>query len=641
MNRSINMKYYVSALLGLQALAALASLDVKSAGLAGDGVTDDTPHLAALLAEGKRDLFFSAGKYRLGTVVLPSDTTLSFAREARILVVTNGITELDDHVRPLFQLKGNRIRIDGLDAAGVADTLVRRGKSDLPVLSTVFYAEGCDDIKFMNLKIGTDGSRRRDKFSPQPVKIVNCRNIEGCGCEFTGMTFCFEILDSVNASIHGNRAFDCNTITTFGRGSEGLRHYDNWSRNVVYQCVFRGGSPDPSRKSPGCPLGTSKFVIRDLDRANTESSYYKAELAKIGAEGVVLDPSTTAKEWYTHLSGTYDIQIVNNYAEYGRTLAWGNKGREVIFAGNVSRFMTDYSYGVEGCENVVFANNISINARSVGIMSMYWGDKLVLSGNMVIVRDEPYKQEYSWMKDQSGYWGGLFRFHHGPGNKADYEAGSDYGGGNAIVSGNLFINELTDRVRSVLLESGRDVTITGNKFVNAVIRKVGQGTVTITGNEFVSYMPVEHTCVTVGGNEMTVADNIMRYVGGGKRMVLKEVAADGTDEAQDATEEEKLTEKLPAISMNFRKYANFRRLIVKGNTMTGWTADAVRLDCPPIPAGTAKTDVLFRDNNIEGAVRVVGTEMDVRLLSFGNVDLHSFAQLKIVQEAPQPVPAKK
>ena len=273
-----------------------------------------------------------------------------------------------------------------------------------------------------------------------------------------------------NVSVHGNRAVQCNTITTFTR-SEGLRHYDNWSRQVTYQCVFRGGSPDPSRKAPQVPLGSSDKVIRGLDPKQ---------------EG-----------YSSHLAGTYDIQISNNHAEYGRTLAWGNKARQVIFESNVSRFMTDYSYGVEGCENVVFANNTSINARSVGIMTMYWGEKVLITGNIIIVRDEPYIQEFSSFPEQKAYWGGLLRFHHGPTSKEDTAAGSRYGAGKVIVSGNLLVNELHDQLRGIGIEGGRDVLISGNRIVNGWVRKGGEGDVSVIGNEFTSDLPVAPGVVAI------------------------------------------------------------------------------------------------------------------------------------------------
>ncbi len=625
-NKKMKMRL-LAALSICLAFDALA-VSVRDLGLKGDGATDDTAALKSALAKGTRDFEFDGGTYRLGTVALPSNTALRFTSGANVVVAPDGVAEIDGDRRPLFLIAGDSVCIEGVAIDDVVEAKVKLGKGEVPAINTVVYAKGRKNLVLKGLRVRNPGEK--GKSTPEAVHLVQCSDIEGSDGDFYGISFCYMLIDCVNASIHGNRAENCNTITSFTRGSEGLRHYDNWSRNVIYQCVFRGGLPDPSRKAPRIPLGSSQIVIRDLDIENKDLAYYKAELAKIGAGGVVLDDSATdAAQWHTALSGTYDIQIVNNYAEYGRTLAWGNRGREVVFAGNVSRFMTDYSYGVEGCENVVFANNISINARSVGIMSMYWGEKLVLCGNMVIIRDEPYRQEYSWMKDQSGYWGGFFRFHHGPGKAEDYAAGSDYGGGSAMVSGNLFINELTDRVRGALFESGRDVTISGNKFVNGCIRKSGAGTVSILSNEFISRMPVEHQMVSPNGSEMYIMGNVMRYLGGGKRMELKEVAADGTDEAVNAQADEKLLKKNAAILMEAPKRGGLlQRLVVKGNVIAGWTDEAIHLEYASPAPGYAVPGVLIRDNDIEGAIRVLGDPASYRLLEFGNSDLRSFKAVR-------------
>jgi len=168
---------------------------------------------------------------------------------------------------------------------------------------------------------------KKTKGAASLIYLQQCRNVVLADSQMENIAHGILAMRCENVSVHGNRGIHCNTITTFTR-SEGLRHYDNWSRQVIYQCVFRGGSPDPSRKAPSVPLGSSAKVTRGLDPK---------------AEG-----------YSHHLAGAYDIQISNNYAEYGRTLAWGNKAREAVFDGNVSRFMTDYSYGIEGCEKRPF-----------------------------------------------------------------------------------------------------------------------------------------------------------------------------------------------------------------------------------------------------------------------------------------------
>ena len=120
--------------------------------------------------------------------------------------------------------------------------------------------------------------------------VFQCNNVVLADSEMQNIAHGIEAVHSQNVSVHGNRAYRCNTITTYTR-SEYLRHYDNWSRSVQYQCVFRGGSPDPSRKAPQVPLGSANKVTRGMD--------------------------PTKADYSTHLAGTYDIQISNNYAEYG------------------------------------------------------------------------------------------------------------------------------------------------------------------------------------------------------------------------------------------------------------------------------------------------------------------------------------
>lgn len=389
---------------------------------------------------------------------------------------------------------------------------------------------------------------------------------------------------------------------------------------MIYQCVFRGGSPDPSRKAPGVPLGSSTKVIRGL---GPKDDGYSA-----------------------HLAGAYDVQISNNYAEYGRTLAWGNKGRQVIFLGNVSRFMNDYSYGIEGCENVVFANNVSINARSVGIMSMYWGEKLVISGNLVIVRDEPYIQEYSAFPEQKAYWGGLLRFHHGPKTPEDTAAGSRYGAGKAIVSGNLLVNELHDQLRSIRVEGGRDVTITGNRIVNGWVFKSGDarnqcsgGDVTILNNEFTSDLPLPHGIVGLGSGtgQAIIKDNVMRFSGGSSKAAeVRQVASDGKDEAEAATQDEKLQVAQAAIS-NLAGAKTMTLLVVEGNVIQGWTGDAIHLHAVARQADPLR--LIVRGNSVEGAIRITGQAAWYRSAVANNLDLKTLETVEPQIEA-QPATEK-
>jgi hypothetical protein len=589
-----------------------AATSVLELGLKGDGQTDDTPALQKALASGQLDLHFPTGSYLLGTVELPNDAALHFAATARMKVATAEIQELPgetarDEARPLFLLKGDRIVLEGLDAQGVFEAPGKdaRGRERAAV-NHLIYGEGFADLTFRRLRVVF--SEKKAKGAPTPIYLKQCRNIVFADSQLENIQHGIETVGCENVSVHGNRAVQCNTITTFAR-SEGLRHYDNWSRQVTYQCVFRGGSPDPSRKAPRVPLGSSDKVIRGLD---------------------------PQQEGYSpHLAGTYDIQISNNHAEYGRTLAWGNKGRQVIFEGNVSRFMTDYSYGVEGCENVVFANNTSINARSVGIMSMYWGDKVVITGNLILVRDEPYLQEFSAFPEQKDYWGGLLRFHHGPTSKEDAAAGSRYGAGKVIVSGNLLVNELHDQVRGIGIEGGRDVLISGNRIVNGWVRKGGEGDLSIVGNEFTSDLPVAHGIVSVqsGTEQVIVKDNVMRFTGGkGAVAEPRQILPGGTDEAQAVQKDEALQAALPAI-FNAVTPKSPKLLLIEGNVIQGWK-DAIQLTAAAREGDPLR--FIVRGNSLDGALRITGLPQFYRSVVTDNLDLTTLAPVQPVIEAQEP-----
>jgi hypothetical protein len=601
-------------------MLASAATSVLELGLKGDGQTDDTAPLQQALASGILELDFPAGSYLLGTTELPAGTCLHFSPTTRVLVAPVKIRELQgetpkDSIRPLFSLKGDRIVVDGLDAAGILETVGKdqRGR-ERPAVNHLFYGENVADLTFRRLRVVL--AEKKTKAASTPIYLRQCRDIVLADSQFENIQHGIETLRCQNVSVHGNRAFHCNTITTF-TDSEYLRHYDNWSRCVTYQCVFRGGSPDPSRKAPRVPLGSSATVLRGQDP--------KAEGAS------------------SHLAGAYDIQISHNYAEYGRTLAWGNKGRDVLFEGNVCRFTTDYAYGVEGCENVTFANNIAINARSVGIMSMYWGDKLVITGNQVIVRDAPYFQEFSAFPEQKAYWGGLLRFHHGPTTAEDTAAGSRYGAGRVIVSGNLLVNELHDQVRSIRIEGGRDVLISGNKIVNGWVFKSGDarnkcsgGAVTVIGNEFTSDLPVPHGIIGLGsGTEQAIVkDNVMRFTGGGATVAAqRQVTPDGQGEAEAAHAEEKLQTALPAIS-NLSGAKTMTLLLVEGNVIQGWVGEAI--DLSAVRRDSDPIRFIVRNNSVEGAIRLTGLPASYRGLVTNNINLKTLEPVQPVLVPQEP-----
>ena len=551
-----------------------AATSALKLGLKPDGKSDCTEALQQALNGGKTEVHFPRGTYRLGTVTLPARTHLAFAPGASVSINrertgkrTIKSTVGERRRRVLFVADGDHISVRGLQTG-----------SSVPV-GILIYAENVSGLRCSGLSVKLEKSR-----GISAVYAWKSSDIELTDSRFENIGNGIHTEYCADVSVHGNRAVNCETITEFERGSRYLRHYDNWSRGVTYQCVFRGGSPDPSRKPPRrVPPGSSTIVRRNL---------------RPGDEG-----------WQRELSGNYDVQIKNNYAEYGRTLAWGNKARQVIFEGNISRYMNDYSYGVEGSENVVFANNISINARSAGIMSMYWGSKLLITGNIVIVRDEPYVQEYSDFKNQKAYHGGLMRFHHGPTKKADTEAGSRYGAGKAVITGNLCVNGLSDRVRRIKAAGGRDVLVENNKIVNGSIWKWGESELVVRGNEIISHMPYEHMAVMAHTPRNIVVDNTIRR----EKPYLE--MPDGKDRPD------------PRAACRIKHRTREGQLhVFEGNQIEGWTT-AAGLTAGGDEATVAR--VIVRDNMADGALVMEGTAGSYELAADGNLQLDALEPLQV------------
>jgi hypothetical protein len=422
--------------------------NVRDLKLTGDGKTDDTAALQAALDAGKTCLYFPLGTYLLGTVKIPADSLLSFDPRARIIPNADKIVPVDQAesgdakkpLSPLFVVAGDRVCLEGLRFDFADGDATGKG---VMTIDTLVYAAGVSDpvVKGFYVK----NSRKKDGKRVEVVRlfeVFDCRNVvlENSGAENLG--FMIWTTQCANVSVRGNWMIGGAALTTFAAGSENLRHQNNWSRNVGYQCVWRGGSPDPSRKAPKVPLGTANVVRRGSKPSDAD--------------------------FVPHTQGIFDVIVQNNYAEYGTTLCWGNKGRQVLIDGNIARFMFDYSYGSEGDENTVFSNNISINSAVAGFTCLYWGEKVLITGNMVIVRHEAFRPDYT-DKEEGKYMGQFVRLHHGPPNPED-----KYGSGSVSITGNLFVNELADRPSGISIEAGRDVLLSGNKIINGLVRKADE-----------------------------------------------------------------------------------------------------------------------------------------------------------------------
>lgn len=524
-----------------------------------EDIAEAAPDLQSAV-DGQNVIYVKAGTYRTGTIYVPADKTLVFDPEAVLIPVPSKIK-----ARNLFVVEGDNVEFRGLRydfAWNGADI------NTTPVLNLI-YAKGVKNLTVSGAEVVNSDPRKlipmslRDRSgrfyavdgtlnitykgywnSQCLLYAENCRDIvleNSYGSRLHGM---IEAYNCYNVVSRGNRMETGTFMTHVGEGAEYIRHHDNWSRDVKYQISWYGGFPDPSRKDFLEP-GTA-------DEADRET--------KPGDPGY--DPNT---------AGVYDVLVQNNYAEYGNTLAWGNKGRQVVIDGNIARWISDYAYGTEGGENVTFSNNVSVNCTAGGVVSMYWGEKILVTGNEFIVRDEPFDAEMSWWDDVSEYYGPFVKFHHGPSNPED-----EYGVGSAMISGNLMINEFVNEVKDVAIQEGRDVTVSGNKIINGRVNKIGKGDVVVIGNEFRSRAVPELTCITVskGAESAVVKDNVLvredGYSIGGYREPAVVLAAQSSFDA-----------------------------LVSGNYVTGW-----RTSLSADFTTNGQASIIVRDNVVDGQLNV-------------------------------------
>ncbi len=605
--------------------------------LIADGRENATASLQKALDSGIRSLYFPAGRYLLDTVKLPAGTTLKFAVDAQICINPAGLTSIKNTVgesfTTLFVLDGDRITVEGLDADPILEQKNEKGQM---ICQRLFYGSGRRDLIFRQFRCRGEKQEPVQKSTQTwsvpgnkrmryAFDLENCRNVEISGGEFRGIDLPINLLYCENASIRSNRAMYCGCFLVINYGSRNVRVYDNYGCKLRYLCQWRGGTPDPSRDKR-VPLGSSKTVLRNLkfeDCQNPEK--IRSELSASGAGGVTI----TDGQQLQHLYGAYDIILYGNYAEYCRALAWGNKTHDVAVIGNIARFMGDYAYGVEGCENALFANNIAINCRSYAIMSLYWGNRVMIVNNLCLIRNEPYDPELGDKPDQSWYWGGLLRLHHGPVTPEDTAAGSDYGSGNVLISGNELINECGDRVRSIVLdENFRDITIFGNRIVNgAVYTKVGGGRLTIAGNEFSSTLAQPHSFVSfLGSDELVLRNNIMRYEG--KSLARQQGGEFDNREAAEVegpVNFENLKSATPAIQIGSAQ-GTPKAVVIESNQLSGYAAvGAIKIT---VPGNWQPGSYIVRNNLVEGAIRINSPQQLPRLLIENNFDTRNWAQGK-------------
>jgi len=584
--------------------------DLRTLGLKGDGVTDDTAALQAALEGGNRELVFPPGTYLLGTVDVPSDVVLRGEAGARLRInpeairTYSGEAASKTNFRCVFALKGDRITLRDLEfdftLTEADDVAADRRPGALVV------AEKHSVLRLIGLRAERPepvrplpvAERKRERYArgaaPANKRSFHLalmrysQDIVMDGCRGAFLANMLDLYHCTRVWSLNNRCVHSNAITCSRGGEEFLWHMGNWSSGVRHQCRFWGGnSNDTRRLKPDSPGRDTATIVRRGSR-DGDADYNRFTV------------------------GAFDIFIVNNYGEYGRTLAWGSKGRHVFFRGNIGRFTNDYVLGVEGCEEAIFDGNIVVNGNTCGLAAYYWSEKVVMTGNLVLVKDEPIDMEQSWFPTPEGYQGGLIRLHAaGPSHKS--------GTGQAVIRGNLLISELTDRPRGIRIEAGRDVLITGNKIVNgAIFTKGGSGQVTIADNDFTMTLSAMRPWITLAP--------AMKHA----------VIRGNTFRSTVSPERRSPTEMLIRAEADGHRRGPVLR-VIEDNLMQGFP---LAIWARALSRGPQPDAFLIRENQLDGLIRYEGLESAARFRVADNIDLNRMrkAEPEILNQQPEPLP---
>ena len=570
----------------LAVVANASAVNVREHGVKGDGKADDTAAVQAVLDSGATEVYFPDGTYLLGSLKIPGDMTIRFAPKAKYKI--NPVNLPHDPKKPkekrLIILSGDNITLDGFNFEFTGPDGKELGEKEV---RTLIYGEGVNHLRVLNLRAlktshygkvnGPDAHPwKKEGMVAAPngawiaaVRLKNCKDIEIARCNVSYLGYLIHAISCENVSVHENRAEWCMHITNFGSGSKQLRHYANWSRNVTFQCVWWGG--DPNDRHSWVPNGSANVVHPDL---------------KPGDKG-----------YHVETVGVYDISVQNNYAEYGTTLAWGAKARNVLIDGNIARFMRDMAYDSEGDENIVISNNISINSAAAGIGCYFWTDKVQITGNLIMTLDE----------GEDAYKGNFIRLHSSG-------SPSQYGTGKALISGNLFISEVRNKKRhgdtlnrQIQIEVCRDVTISGNKFVNGWIRTLPWSIsrkVTIMNNEFDNSIAGNGPAIRIDsrGTEAIIRNNIIR---------------------KSAVEDKPLF-KDAAIHI---LASPGKRMIIEGNIIEGWKNS---ISCKPKNSKAAPTKYIIKNNSITGSMDFLGLPGQFQTYVRNNLNIDTLRQVKAI-----------
>jgi len=522
------------AFLRADADSSVATADFTNAvilGLDPTGQADGTPRLQAALDAGKTRIFFPEGTYLLGTVNVPGKARLVFGDDTAVSINPALIQD-----KVLFRVAGNNVAIQNLKLVFPKVGDHEMGPAELDAL---IKGDNITNLTVDGLKaLRTQGNYQQ----LCGIVLGGCSDISVTRCEISNLYGLVMTFYTQRVAVRNNKATHCDHITLFRDGSEWLTHEGNWSSQVGHQCEWWGGDADTQKPS---------LSMSTVDVMNRGTS-----------------PQTPG--FVPNTPGAYDIQVLGNYAEYGVTLAWGSKGRDILISNNVARYMGDMCYDAEGCENVVISNNVAIDARFFGIGCYFWGNSVLIANNLIVVNSE----------GDPTYQGDFIRL-QSPANPA-------FGSGKVLITGNLCIGK-KDRIRLVNLERSRDVTISGNKFMNGRINVTSEAQdVSILNNEITEDLPGNYSAITgASGNSLYIRNNIIR---------------------RKENEQAPVVGAAAAIS-NFVTAGGKRA--VEGNLIDGWkfSAWSGTVSSTGIPG-------IFRNNTISGELL---EDKDGRLFDQGNI----------------------
>lgn len=514
-----------------------------------------TENLQAALDRGVKNVYFPEGEYKIGSLSVPSNVTLSFGSAAVVVPDGKKIKDL-----ALFTVVGPRVTMKGLHVRfPVADG----HEMGVEEIRSIIYAKGIDHLSVLGARV----FRKQNNFKVSSggglavVYAEACEDITIRDCE---AEFVFALLHAKfcrRLRVADNRVEDSQYITLASIGCEWLTHEGNWSRNVRHQCQWWGGDSNDSLEQ--VPRGTASIVKRGSKASDPD---FKKDTA-----------------------GAYDIQVIGNYAEYGVTLAWGSKGRNVVIANNIARYMEDMAYDTEGSGSVVISNNISINAKYFGIGCYFWGDSVVISGNLVMVEPE----------GDPVYQGNFLRL-HSPNTRS-------FGNRKILITGNQFVAR-EGKPRVITIEASEDVTISGNKLVNGRISLTAQAQeVLILNNDIRNSLPGNYPVVGAvpGVRRLIIKDNVLR---------------------RDSNEEAPLAMEAALSQILTRDGCT----IVEGNIIEGWKYSAWT---GMMAEGSGK--VVFRDNNITGEILKDRNTKAARLFHYGSLNINTMSGVEFREATDQ------